>query len=163
MLFIEQQVTSKEISEKLFSLNIDLKTLFYWEVYSDTAYGLKYFPHCLAPETHVIPSEHYKKYAAYTPSDLMFLLPNTITIEEGKPFNNFRIGLKKITIIEKSLINDDILINAFVANYFCDSTACVGADAWMIRQLFKESSLDKNLSNCLGKLLINVRKDERIK
>ncbi len=63
---IESNVTSIEISKKLYNLGFKTKTIFVWEWFSDECYALKYVPFAVFPGI----LEKVILYPAYTASEI---------------------------------------------------------------------------------------------
>lgn len=68
---IEFQVTNLELSKRLKELGIKQQSLFFWEWFNDSCYGVKYFPYTLVPGD----ANEFKIYSAFTASELSHYLP----------------------------------------------------------------------------------------
>ncbi len=99
-----------------------------------------------------------QKLFAYTASDLLFMLPTTITTKEDDPFNNFRFMMTKATLFEGDSFKTHYLIN-----YKCDSTETAGINAWLPRNLLQHNIHDASLTNAAAKTLIHLIENGYVK
>ncbi len=140
---LEQQVCSLGLAKRLRELGVKQESLFYWETSYETP--------VIRLREEVINNFHFHHedyYSAYSCAELGNILPNGILLKEGEPFNSFRISILKFISVE-----DNKLINNWIINYECDSTACAGEEAWLRRRL-TSNIYDPNLANAMAKMLI---------
>lgn len=136
---LEDHVCSLELSKRLEELNLKQKSIFYWDWYSDTCYGLKYAPYSCPGLV---------RFSAFTASELMEILPDRIDTKINEPFNQFRFNMQRSIIVEKSLPEKTFLINYDCDTYhICDVPLCT-------RKLFQHNIWDKNLANAIAKVII---------
>jgi len=95
---------------------------------------------------------------AYTSSELIEFLPNTITIKENEPFNNFRLFIRKLL-----LVPEDKVITHYGINYECDTFDPSDPLPFLPVTLFKHHIIDQNFSNALAKTLLHIIKSEYTK
>lgn len=138
---LEENVTSLELSIKLSELGIIKKTMFYWEYLDDKCYGIKYFPYCVVP----VEGNFIKLYSAFTASELMNIMPNTIDTKINEPFNCFRTNIQKFIVYLESKLH-----NAYSVKYICDTFDPRNN----LLPLIYHSEWDINLSNSLAKMII---------
>jgi len=95
---LEKQVCSLELSKELLTRGIKQDRLFYWYYAmhdgKNSTWDIIYKTEKTFPD----------KYAAFTASELLDMLPNRITLKEGEPFNSFIIRVQKSIIIVFSSI-----------------------------------------------------------
>lgn len=144
---LETQVTSLEISKKLFFLGIKQESLFYYTE-KDDCLKLGYGTSIAFVQNDLIyyPPE-FNSYSAFTASEIMDMLPDRIILREGEPFNCFRFYLYRSIVVEEGT---DIY-PTFIINYVCDTYEL---PELMERRFFEHNVWDKTLPDALGKTLI---------
>lgn len=136
---LDAQVTNLEISKKLKEIGINQNTLC---CYTDGSHDLEFLSYEIRNENVCV--------AAFTASELLDLLPHMVDTQINQPFNFFRLWMTKSFIVDHAqLCRREI----YIINYKCDTTECVGENAWLPRQLTSNIH-DSNLANALGLMLI---------
>jgi hypothetical protein len=153
---INDQCVSLENAKKLKEAGIDSESIFHWILFSEW----KIF------HDGKMSQENYRDcIPAYTASELLMLLPYMITInnDESDPFNTFRLRIEKSFIVTGM---DDkerlILSDVYIINYYCNTMTCSGIEAFIQRKL-TQNIIDKNLADCLAKMLIHLFDNRLIK
>jgi hypothetical protein len=146
---LESQTTSLEYSKRLKELNFIIPSYLYWRDIDTPCPRLTAFD---------VPSDRSGDFwiPAYTPSELMESLPHRITLKEDEPFNSFTLSIRKCFQIKD--IKDPINLHMeeiYIINYECDSTECVGEEAWIRRRLTNNIT-DAKFSDALAKMLIYI-------
>lgn len=72
---LEQRITSLELSKRLKELGVKQESIFVWEYFSETCYGVKFIPFAVVPDKFNC-CEHY---SAFTSSEIIEMLPKYIT------------------------------------------------------------------------------------
>lgn len=83
---LEDQVVSLELSKKLNELGVMQYSVFVWEYFSDTAYGVRFYPYAVSPSS----SNGVKIYSAYTVAELGDMLPADV--------NDYDLIIKKCRV-----------------------------------------------------------------
>jgi len=91
-------------------------------------------------------------YPAFLSDELIELLPSWINTCKDEPFNHFRLRLERALLCKDNTVES--LSSHFVCNYYCDSTECLGENAWLQRKLLQHNFHSESLANCLVKMLI---------
>jgi hypothetical protein len=161
---IEDQVVSLELSKQLKEIGIKQKSLFWHRTNVGNDENIK-LVHCIG----LYGIEDDETWSAFTASELIEILPNSIFIKEQEPFGNFRFRLDKRLIVAES--NPDNLIpkldkinvrNIYNVNYYCDSTECSGENAWIERKLLRNIN-DEKLTDSLANLIIQLHESGYLK
>lgn len=147
---LEDQVTSIELSKRLKELGVKQESIFVWEWFNDTFYGVKYFPFV------VVPSQFngYKTYSAFTVAELIEMLPAWIDTKLDEEFNNLYL----------EIIKRKTLYIQYIARYICYSIPSEEIDNPYFKVLSTLKSYDEKLvelkfydeklADCLAKMLI---------
>lgn len=142
---IDKHVCSLALAMKLKELGISKESLcYYLNIDGEGKYYIYYAEY--TPEEFEYQGD---PIPAFTASELLDMLPNTITLKENEPFSNFRLK-----IIKSIIVQDNNPISTYIINYYCDSTEIGGGNAWLERKLISKSIYDPNLSNTTAKMLI---------
>lgn len=152
---IENHVCSLVIAKKLKDLGMKQESLFFYFSYENPLMG--FVTEDKVTEDYWVINSHSDKFSqsydwkisAFTASELLDMLPNTVTIKELEPFDNYRLEIKKSLIYENEKIN-----NKYSINYYCDTTESHGENAWFSRRLTPSPIYDTNLANAAAKMII---------
>lgn len=167
---IEQQVTSLELSKQLKELGINNKSILGWVLYD---YGNKQefivikgtndlYPISWGGDRCKLQEQKDKEISAYTASELMEILPNSIFIKEQEPFGNFRLKIGKfkkvendIELLDKEKYQLPVLVkNNYTINYECDTRSLDNfVPASLMRNIYDEKFCD-----ALAKTIITLHK-----
>lgn len=150
---LENQCCSLELAKLLKKLNVKQKSIFVWEYHDDKCYAIKYFPFSLVPDSSI----RFEIYPAFTASELLELLPNSICINDGTPFDNFNLIISKFRSMEKNMS----IQNNFKVNYECDTVSI--ETLHLPKRILNKSIYDPNLANALAKMLIYLIENGLIK
>lgn len=152
---LESICINLKLSQKLKNLNINQESLFWW-VYIDKEWIVA----CRDGDfAYLSPKLDKDLSSAFTASELLELLPNSIDIKQNEPFNNFRFNMMRSLIVETDMLNPD---RVFLLNYNCDTFKLENC-AIPIMDLLPHNIWDKSLSNALAKLLIYLIENNLIK
>lgn len=101
-----------------------------------------------------------EKYAAFTASEIMNMLPSRINIlDYEEPFDNYRFNMSACHI---SMHGATKFIKHYAINYHCDTLA--GDEIFCHpRQLFDHNIINPNLAECCALVLIMIIEKEYIK
>jgi len=147
-MYLDNQVTSLELSKKLQSLNLSQQTIFYWILAKSSkniaAYGLTFVSNIFDRK-----DTFEEIFSAYTASELGELLPNRVFLKDKEPFDSYTISIKKFYTVDE----DRTATNNYILNYECDSTSIAGEDAWLSRKLCK-NIYNPNLADAMAEMLI---------
>lgn len=155
---LEDHVINLELAKQLKEFGVKQESLFYhyndpyndgqedWVITCWEDYNIEY------RDTNAYPA-----YSAFTATELGELLPNTVTVKENEPFNNFRIKITKFFTF-----NDvEGKVSNYSINYDCDTTAMEGEHAWNQWQLTK-NIYEPNLANAMARMLIYLKENNLI-
>ena len=133
------KVCSLGLSKKLKSLGFKQDSIFFWDILSETAYGVRYAPfHCPGLE----------HYAAFTASELIELLPAIISMgDEYVPFDNYWLHIKKRKV--------DYM--QYIISYDCDTWS---EPDFLTRTLCKAHG--EKLEDVLAELLIKLKEEKYV-
>lgn len=129
---IEQQVVSLEYAKRLCELGVKQSSLFFHAIGG------------IFSRSEALPILDIN-YSAFTVAELGQLLPNSILLPTGEPFNHFRIVINKFISVDENNIH----INNWIINYECDTTS----EPLLFTKLTK-NIYDPNLANAMARMLI---------
>lgn len=154
---IELQTTSLEYSKRLKEFKLEQRSLFYWiKPKNINGYGLTFISNMFIQERN-----HYDElYSSFTASELMQLLPHRVTTFDPEPFNSFKLNVMKSFYCPDPHNLED-KHDLYIVNYECDSTECVGEDAWL-RRVITKNIADKQFTDALAKMLIFILENKLI-
>ena len=158
---LEHQVTSLELSKKLFDIGVKQESIFCYQEVKDSNPAI--WPRSFNIDEFRKPCDD-GRIAAFTTSELLSFLPIRITLKEDHPFNSFRFKMEKSFYAEQDDVSKEILniSDVYIVNYRCDSNEVAGEDAWLERTLTRNIT-DSNAANALAKMLIYLIENNIIK
>jgi hypothetical protein len=154
-MILSDQVCSLEYAKKLKELGVNQESLFWWYQHNKKKYPTDW---CIMYSSYdSIPD----RYSAFTPAELLQLLPNRITLTEGEPYNSFQLRIEKgIWIKDMDDPNKLHQSEMYMVNYYCDSTS--QEINWMFSSMTKNMT-DENPANALAMMLIYLLEQGLIK
>lgn len=153
---LQDQICSLDWAKKLKEIGVNQESLFYYqnEPYNDGEEDIEI--KIIEPLKNLMNvyeiTENHPKYSAFTATELLSLLPNSVCVPNAEPFDHFKICIRKFISVDESLVKH----NNFILNYECDTTEATGERAWLSRQL-TGSMYDPNLANVCAEMLVYLK------
>lgn len=140
------RVVSLHLAKKLAEiLPEDLRSMFVWEVESDSCYSVKYSPFALPVNN----GGGVKIYQAYSSAELLDILPATIIVPERAPFEDYLLRIEKHNA--KNI--------QYTTQYHCQSFQ---PPEMIEHVLLPQNTYDENIADCLAKLLLTLYENKFI-
>jgi hypothetical protein len=159
---IDKYVTDIIISSKLFELGVKQNSQCYW--YKNDFNTFIDSEDVINQDIHRNHADPQKVFSCFNASELLELLPYSVTTNEKEPFNTYRLQVWGSCIVKNPELIEPI--RTHVVNYKCESIDLSNRETILAAALGKyltQNIWDENPANALAKMLIYLYENGLIK